>query len=204
MNTKKIVFILLSATMLFTFSCSKEGPQGPAGPQGEQGATGAAGPQGPKGDKGSRGATGPRGATGAKGDKGDRGDRGPKGATGTANVIYSDWLSVDLKSGIYYGLYYAKINAPKLTRSILDKGVMKVYVSAGNSVYEIPNSGFDGLYLKFSVGYIEIFSPTDWDTYSGYKYRYVLIPGGTTARQRAPEVDYSDYHAVCRYFGIPE
>lgn len=172
---KKLVYVLFAVAFLFA-ACSKEGPQGP---------------------KGDKGATGPRGATGAKG------DRGPKGATGTANIIYSSWLSVDLKSGIYAGLYYAKISAPKITQSILDKGVMKVYVSSGNEVYEIPNSFFDGLYPVFSVGYLELFSPADWDTFSGYKFRYVLIPGGTTARKNMP-VDYNDYHAVCKYYGIPE
>lgn len=175
-RTKRLVFILLAMVLLLS-ACTKEGPQGPPGPQGEQGA---------------------RGETGAKG------DRGSKGATGTANVIYSNWLSVDLKSGIYYGVYYARIDASKITRSILDKGVMKVYISAGNKVYEIPNSTFEGLYPVFSVGYMEIFSPADWDTFSGYKFRYVLIPGGTTTRQSHQAVDYSNYHAVCRYYRIAE
>lgn len=158
-------------------ACRKEGPQGPAGIQGEQGEQGETGAQGPA---------------------------GPKGATGTANVIYSAWLDIDLKSGIYAGTYYAKISAPKLTQALFDKGILKVYVRHNTMEWEIPNPNFRDLYLRFSVGFVEFFSPQDWDANSGYQYRYILVPGGTAARRSAPEVDYSNYRAVCRFYGISE
>lgn len=195
---KKTVAILLCATLFITFSCSKEGPPGPAGPQGEQGTAG------PQGAAGQRGAAGPQGPAGPRGATGPAGAQGPRGPAGTANVIYSQWLSVDLKSGIYAGVYYAKINAPKLTQSILDKGIAKVYVRSGSKVYEIPNPFFNGFYFSLSVGYLEFFSPADWDSASGYTFRYVLVPGGAVAGTKLPEINYRDYQAVCRYYGIAE
>ena len=95
----------------------------------------------------------------------------------TTVMVHSDWLTVQLLSGIYASTYYTSINAPELTQEILDKGVINMYVKDAGSTWQIPNASFDGLYVKFSVGKIEIFAPQPWDTNSGYKYRYVLIPG---------------------------
>lgn len=118
-----------------------------------------------EGDVGPAGPAGPQGAPGPKGDNGD-----------AANVITSGWLEYDLKSGIYASLYYAKITVPEITQEILDKGVIRVYVKTATTIYDIPNPSFEGFYARYSVGTLEIFSPTEWDTYSGYSVRYVLIP----------------------------
>lgn len=111
-----------------------------------------------------------------EGDVGPQGAPGPKGDAGAANVITSDWVGYDLKSGIFAGVYYANITAPEITQDVLDKGVIRMYIKSGTIIYDVPNPFFLGFYARYSVGAIEIFSPTDWDTASGYTVRYVIIP----------------------------
>src|SRR3954470_2029129 len=59
-----------------------------------------------------------------------KGDTGPKGDTGVANAIYSPWFDVTMNS---QGdtIFYKDIDAPKLTKDILDKGSIKVYINFG-------------------------------------------------------------------------
>src|SRR5688572_26333007 len=109
-------------TVTMIISCSKEGPAGPQGSDGIQGPQGVAGQQ------------------------------GSPGPAGTANVIYSDWLSYDLKAGVYYGLYYASIDAPKLTQAILDKGDIKLYISSSNQVWPLPFPTMPNFYFRYSLG----------------------------------------------------
>lgn len=166
-------FLLLLLPTMLIISCSKEGPAGPQGDAGVQGLQGSAGQQ------------------------------GPPGPAGTANVIYSDWLTYDLKAGVYSGLYYARILAPKLTQAILDKGDIKLYISSYGQVWPLPFTLMPNFYFQYSLGIIDLFSPTDWDTYSGYKIRYVFIPGSVHARG-LPTIDWNDYEAVKRYYNLPD
>lgn len=166
-------YLFFLLTVTMIISCSKEGPAGPQG---------AAGIQGPQGTPGQQGNPGP---------------------VGTANVIYSDWLSYDLKAGIYYALYYARIDAPKITQAILDKGDIKIYVSSSGQVWPLPYPQMPDFSYRFSIGVIDLFSPIDWDTYSGYKIRYILIPGSVHAKGSAT-VDWNDYDAVKRRYNIPD
>ena len=145
-RTNPVSFFILIAVLAFT-SCKKEGPAGPSGPAGPAGTAGA------------------------------QGTAGTDGAEGSVDIVYSDWIDIDLLSGIYASFYYGKIEDERITQDILDKGVIKMYVSSiGNFVYDIPHPTFVGLYMRYSPGKIEIFSPTDWDAFSGYRYRFVLIP----------------------------
>ena len=119
--------------------------------------------EGPIGPIGPVGPTGPAGAQGETGESG-------------VNIISSDWINLQLESGVFAFVYYGKIEDERITQNIIDKGVVKLYADAFGTVHELPDYAFDGLWFTFSVGKIEVFSPTDWDTNSGYRYRFVLIP----------------------------
>lgn len=181
-----IAFVAVS--MLFT-SCSKEGPEGPAGQTGAPGPTGAQGP------------------AGAKGDKGD---------AGTANVIYSNWLNVTFENGL------GQINASQLTAAILNSGEMKVYWNLGTAddpfVVQVPcvvplvlltddeeDVDSPDIYIDpyFEIGTIHLAS--NYNIPNGVnQFRYILIPGGTSARKAGPAVDWNDYNAVKKYLNLKD
>ncbi len=191
--------ILFLAITVLVASCSKEGPAGPAG---------AAGPAGP---------AGPAGAPGVP---------GAAGATGTANVIYSAWIDVKYNpvtqttGGVIDTVaWVAEIPAPKLTNDILTKGEIKVYFNAGTAaapnVFPLPLfdafalTGVFNVNLYYSVGLINLYSTDDASTFTDagnkvWQYRYILIPGGTTARPApgAKTVDWNNYKEVQQYLGL--
>ena len=181
--------ILLVACMLMFASCSKTGPTG---------ATGPAGAAGPAGSQGSTGAT---------------------GTAGTANVIYSAWLNVTYVGSDSAG-WSAQISAPKLTDSILNTGTMKVYLNYGSDsansalVLALPLDGNLGLIAEpyFETQLITIIAGSDLSSFTNngnhyYQYRYVLIPGGTTALPTSvnggkTSIDWNDYNQVKRFLGL--
>lgn len=167
---------LLAIAISFS-SCSKEGPEGPQGEQGPQGA---------------------QGAQGAKGDKGE---------PGTANVIYSQWidtLTYYLTSETTTDTIFGTLEVPALTADILNNGEIKVYANIGTTetlVIPLPYSTGDGGFINvfFFTGGIEIVSNLNID---GLPIRYILIPGGTSARKAGPTVDWNDYNAVKKYLNL--
>ncbi|MCC6287294.1 MAG: hypothetical protein IT249_05365 [Chitinophagaceae bacterium] len=188
LTLQSLATIMLAITILLS-SCGKEGPQGP---QGEQGATGATG------------------ATGAQ------------GAVGTANVIYSDWLDATFTADTLHDGstidtvgFYTTIDAPKLTTDILTSGEMKVYINLGTAddayIAPLPYfSPYNGVTIEpnFYAGSIDIYSNLNVSTatQNGSKYRqyrYILIPGGTSAR-KASAVDWNDYNAVKKYLNLKD
>lgn len=185
---------LLTAITICFISCSKEGPQGPAGPQGATGATGE------KGDKGDKGATG---------------TNDTNGATGTANVIYSGWINASISKDTIIDnttLRTCYLNAPKLTSTIVNSGLVLVYLNYGAGTFPLPytsNAGGKSSTINFIPGAGKIIlTRYTWDNTgsisfgSGNQYRYILVPGGVSARMAG--VDLSDYNAVKKFFGIED
>lgn len=176
---KLLPYILGMALITLIVSCGKEGPAGPAG---------AAGPAGPAG------ASGPA---------------GPAGPAGTANVIYSNWTDT-----VTYGLLGAPdtivgaLRATKLTADILNKGEIKVYANLGSTAdpLVLPLPLYGGYFLGpggfidvlFSIGEIDIVSNRNID---GLPLRYILIPGGATARSA---INWNDYKQVQAYLGLKD
>ena len=143
------------------------------------------------------------------------------------NVIYSSWLDVKftpVKDTPATGpidtiAWTAQINAAKLDTAILNRGEIKVYLNAGTStqpfVAPLPLTDFAYYYLSigslnpyFSVGRISMISTDDGstETFQGakyYQYRYILIPGGTTARTTG-KVDWNNYKSVQAYLGLKD
>ncbi|KAA9037177.1 collagen-like protein [Ginsengibacter hankyongi] len=185
--------ILLLAVIVIIASCSKTGPTGPAG------ATGAQGPAGP---------TGSTGAT---------------GAPGTANVIYSPWLNVKFVGADSTG-WLGQISAPKLVDSIINRGDIKVFLNAGSDsandqlIFPLPitDIAFTGAIINpyYQSQLINLLSTADVssDSLRGYhyfQYRYILIPGGTTALPVSvggtkKTINWNDYSQVKAYLGLKD
>lgn len=180
---KKWTLQALAALLVIAISfssCSKEGPQGLQGEQGPQGA---------------------QGTQGAKGDKGE---------PGTANVIYSQWidtLTYYLTSETTTDTIFGSLEVPALTADIVNNGDMKVYINLYTAddpyVISLPYYTGTGGFIEayFFIGGIEILSNLNID---GLPLRYVLIPGGTSARKAGPAVDWNDYNAVKKYLNLKD
>jgi hypothetical protein len=208
------------------------GSQGTTGPAGTTGATGTTGVAGPQGAIGATGATGPAGATGAQGATGATGQQGATGSqgpAGTTNVIFSDWIArpfpgispnnwlyynaAPSNSTIKYPSYYTNITAPKLTKDILDKGLIMVYMrSSSNIVRTLPFSeiGIQATHLATSlVGGISVEYKSDIPLVLNatfnlpsieMQYRYVIIPGSISGRLAS--TNYNNYEEVKRVFNL--
>ncbi|MEZ0612054.1 hypothetical protein ACAW74_26325 [Fibrella sp. WM1] len=129
--------------------------------KGDQGDVGPAGPQGPKGDTG---ATGPQGVSGVTG---PQGVSGAAGKDGNANVVYTDWKSMQTDA---FGrasdntVAYLNTNATAqtvLTQEAFDKGVVYVY-------YKFKYPFWDQSIAEYKL--VDRIN-------QGYAYNYSPIPG---------------------------
>ncbi len=176
-------YILSVALVIAIASCDKEGPAGPAG------GTGPAGPAGPAGSQ------------------------GPAGDPGTANVMYSDWIDTTtwIADTVHNGAtvdtlgYFADIDVPALDTNILNRGEIKVYVNVSTDptfpiVFPIPfNNGSVFIDPVFAPNIIELSSNADL---TGLPFRYILIPGGTHARNA--KINWNNYNEVKAYLGLKD
>jgi len=167
----------------------------------------------------SKGDAGPAGEKGDKGDTGDKGTTGATGKPGTANVIYSEWMDVEFgRIDTTTTRMVGVIEAPKLVDSILQKGEIKVYWNIGSAsdpfIVSLPYlnnralPGYVDLWINayYQPGGIALIS--NYDVSSAvdageavWQYRYVLIPGGVTARSA---VNWNDYASVKAYLGLKD
>lgn len=205
---KKISIAVLMATALY--AC--KGPQGEIGPQGAKGDTGTAGTIGPRGETGATGATGANGAngqngtTGPKGDRGDTGLQGPKGDPGTANVYYSDWITLNVTGSS--GNYEATVITPKITQEILDKGVILMFIKNNGNIYPVPfayatsvSTLVSTIIPNISLGKIRIYL-----SYNIFNpFRYVIIPGGVSiGAGRKKVLNSMSYEEIKALYNIPD
>ncbi|HET7001252.1 MAG TPA: hypothetical protein VFI33_08090 [Puia sp.] len=119
--------------------------------------------------------------------KGSTGPAGPAGPAGPDSVTYSLWTPLALTYVAKDTLFEQTINAPAITRAILDSGVVLSYVNfqEQNGTYHVvPTVGLPGIgiFEDFAVGQINIESIQD---YSTLPYRYVVIPGSLKAGNSA-------------------
>lgn len=109
---------LVVLVLMLVVSCKgPDGPAGPAGPTGAPGAAGAAGATGPAGASGVAGATGPM---------------------GNANVVYTDWKSMDVSGNVFQyptgnqvDLIPQSTANALLTKDAINKGLIYVYYKFG-------------------------------------------------------------------------
>ncbi len=171
--------------------------------------------------KGDTGPAGAAGATGANGANGASGPQGPKGDTGVANVIYSQWLDVaytpvkDSTTGDTLA-WIATIPAPSLSDSILNTGIVKVFLNAGTptvkAVFPLPITdlfaltGLLNVNCYFTLNTINLYATDNASSFTSqgekaFQYRYVLIPGGVAGGIRK-NVDWNDYNQVKATLGL--
>ncbi len=167
------------------------------------------GPEGPAGSDGLEGAQGVQGATGAQ---------GPAGPIGSANVIYSPWITNVWEKISNTKFIADDIEAPKITQEILDKGVVLVYFKESadsNFIKMLPSAFYLNGELIFTidssaeVGKLTVFHGASKapngegiETFRpDSQTRYIIIPGGVAGRVKYP-VDFNNYEEVCSYFGI--
>lgn len=173
-------------------SCSKDGEMGPQGPQGSQGSQGL---------------------------QGEQGVEGPQGDLGTANVIYSDWITVQESDwSPNTGTVTRKtatLTAPEITQEHIDAGAVLVYVqkvfdASPNRIVLLPmdDNTFEFVLEGIDVGEIIIKARRiDLGTFSNnfvpLPFRYVIIPGGLPAKDKShPNFKKMTYYEVMDYFGI--
>jgi hypothetical protein len=167
------------------------------------------GPEGPAGADGLEGLQGVQGATGAQ---------GPAGPIGSANVIYSPWITnvwEKVPNPLFVQHTFA---APLITQAVLDKGVVLVYFKESadsNFIKMLPSAYYLNGELIFTidssaeVGKITVFhgiskapNGEGLETFRpNSQTRYIIIPGGIAGRTKYP-VDFNNYEEVCSYFGI--
>ena len=184
MTSKFKVFQVFFILLAILSFQSCEGPEGPAGKDG-------VGTQGPKGDP---------------------------GEPGTANVIYSEWKSVSTAAWIKNtnnGLvrYQHDITAPPLDQSIIEKGLVLVYVKLPqdeNQVRPLPyivTSNLTQVRLEYSLleKKVRLLS-IDPDqgrnlTPPDGQYRYVIVPGSQAGRIANEALSYE---AAVELFNLPD
>ena len=140
--------------------------------------------------------------------------KGPNGA----NVVFSNWIIVPHTGFTGYGTstISTEFITSSLTDAVRDNGMVLVYyhdINNGGVVRLLPYVPADGFVFDFSfvtgkitVKFRNLINNIFPDVGLDRKFRYVLIPGSTFSgpgggRVTNP-VDYSNYNAVCAYYGI--
>ena len=138
-----------------------------------------------------------------------KGDTGPKGDTGVANAMYSKWQKVTfggaiLQSGDTVAL--GTMDAPALTKDILNKGTVHVYTSLNDDTASNPIivplpylDALNGIFVNVQLAVGKIYLISNYD-YSGY-YRYFILPGGVNVG-RTQTIDWNNYAEVKKIFGL--
>ncbi len=148
------------------------------------------------------------------------GPQGPAGLNGqNATVYYSEWFSTSAWLGSS-GDWYFEANAPDLTQSIVEGGVVLAYAWLDGDLYGSSTMrplpcfavGANWGFLIYQYGSIEftcdmIAAPAT----STNKFRYIAIPGtipatksGTPGKKSLQELRSMSYKEVCKFYNIPE
>ena len=150
----------------------------------------------------------------------NEGMQGPAGLDGqNATVFYSEWFSPSAWSGTS-GDWYFDASAPDLTQDIVENGVVLAYVWLGGDLYNATSVrplpayavGANWSFLIHIYGSIEFTSDLSAQPLSsGNKFRFIAIPGTTTALKSASlkskteqELRNMTYKEVCKLYNIPE
>lgn len=148
-----------------------------------------------------------------KKEAGPAGAAGKDGKDGNTNVKVYLFAGANLTSG----LYYITNNIP-IRFSAVDSSVVLAYHKSGGYWFATPGLGY-GPYYMARVRYNSTMYPdstevvtsihdADGSTYSGSgesieKVKYVVAPASAVFGKKET-VDYSDYKATMKYFGLSE
>lgn len=138
-----------------------------------------------------------------------------QGMGSITRIAWSDWVYAHgfndftrSNAGVKVGY----IVVPEITAALLQTGVVLLYMTNGEQTFSLPynasgNGSTEVIHFIPMPGKILI---TRFVTGEGpgtgfstlWQYRYMILPGGIAAARAFLPPDYSDYKAVCRYFGI--
>ena len=138
--------------------------------------------------------------------------KGPNGG----NVVFSNWITKTEANWVGFGTTEIKteFNTTSLTEAMKNQGLVLVYLEFPNgSVYHLPyvkleyQQVIDYTFItgKITVA-IKMINNGAITGVADLRFRYILIPASTcpgagNGRISSP-IDFSDYNAVCRYYGI--
>ena len=156
-----------------------------------------------------KGDTGPEGPAGPQGPQGQQGVQGPQGIAGNANVTQYTYGAHN-----FVTLSSATLQVTT-TADTMNRSSWHVYlVRASGNVYPIPGFGLNGssdyrLYWAHAgskVSFVINRVSGPGEEYAAMRiiriYASQTKPGGR-AENPLPDIDFSDYYAVCRYYRLP-
>ncbi len=148
-----------------------------------------------------------------KGDMGPAGANGTNGTNGNANVkmYYYGKDSIEVANptiGISLAMY------PEITTNLLDSSAVLVYHQVLGNWYSSPGLGYAGTYqvriftYNPSKNLYLVAQNPDGTSYTGIKYivsqtKIVIIPSSDYKGSRKKPVDFNDYKATMKYYGLP-
>lgn len=237
-----LMILLLIGAVTAWSGCGPQGPPGPQGPAGKEG------PEGQDGEEGNPGPDGPQGPQGTQGEPGEPGDNnavdtvfinGSGPDSGSSSIMmYSQWQQFSVSGwsnpAVINGFNMREyvINEPDITNSILNSGVVEVYVNIPGwgqpqqlpLIGEIKGTTYQYLTYKLKLSQIiiqfyDMNDNNDPGTFGGsdYTFRYVIMSstvpitvGFSHNRNNSIPVhfvsgalpDYRNYNEVCQYYGI--
>lgn len=145
--------------------------------------------------KGDVGPQGPQGEQGPQGQPGTQGPEGQPGADGNANVIVSEWKNfTGVKDSVFdnTAVRVVTVEAPELTKNIIENSAILVYLNYGTGVFPLPytsnaTSRMSTLSFFPQKGKIRPFrfvydGGALVSIGSSIKFKYVIIPQGTASK----------------------
>ncbi|MEI7502959.1 MAG: hypothetical protein WCJ61_06715 [Paludibacter sp.] len=144
---------------------------------------------------------------------------GPAGIDGqNAAVYYSEWFSPSAWSGTT-GDWYFSASAPDLTQNVVESGVVLAYVWITGDMYSSTTVrplpayavGANWSFLIHQYGFIEFTSDESLKPLTTHKFRFIAIPGTSTAYKSAStkyktksQMINMPYSEACQLFNIKD
>jgi hypothetical protein len=161
--------------------------------------------------KGETGPPGPAGADGADGADGQDGAPGPD------NVYYSSWMRVQMADTIDIHAdttYYQNFRADALTSDIINSGMILTYLQTvdayGDSlIFNASTALTETYYIGdiFAVSFPTAASNSAGIDYTGYNYRFIIIPGAiatTMFKGMTPQqIKTINYPVIAKLLNLP-
>ena len=135
--------------------------------------------------------------------------RGPNGG----NVVFSNWIQKTDPDWFIWnpGKFTTDILTTSLTDAVRDKGLVLVYFNLSGVNGQLPSESMgEDIVLDYHFETGKIIARYTYGGGSVYgnniltiKLRYILIPSSSFGNGRmSAAIDYSNYNAVCEYYGI--
>lgn len=197
MKTKFKFYAVKTALLLAVLSISSCGKlfEGPAGPKGDTGAAGM------------DGIDGTNGTNGTNGTDGTNGTNGTNGKDGNANVIGSSNFTPTWSNA--GGYWVANLTSSSITQSIVDKGVVIVYMQSGGRWLALPVTGWlndETFAYTFELNKLSLYCYNTAGTLpsspAGNVFRMVTISASNLVKY--PDTDWRDYNQVCKVLNLTD